>query len=58
MINEQGHCLDVRDHISEKILYMFSNKSLVYGALEIIFIADYQALVPLLQMLYFFPHIS
>ena len=46
MINEQGHCLDVREDISERkwIFYMFSSKSLVSGALilETIFIADYQ----------------
>ena len=34
MINEQGHCLDVRDDISEKneYFYMFSSKLLVTGA--------------------------
>ena len=38
IINEQGNCLDARDDISEKILflaifYMFSYKSLAPGAL-------------------------
>ena len=55
MIDEQGHCFDVRNDISEKlnIFYMFSCKSLVSVAfiLEIIFIADYQAHAPLLKML-------
>ena len=55
IINEQGHCLDVRDGISAKmnICHMFSYTSLLSGAslLEIILTADYQAHVPLLQML-------
>ena len=46
IINEQGHCLDIRGDISEKIniFHMISYKSLVFGAyiLEIIFNADYQ----------------
>ena len=56
MINEQGKCFDVRDAISEKhkYFYMFSSKSVVSGALilQIIFIADYQAHGPLIQMLW------
>ena len=38
MINEQGNCLDVRDHISEKnnifdIFYLFICRSVASGAL-------------------------
>ena len=55
MINEQGNFFDVRDAISEKneYFYMFSSKSVVSDALilQIMFIADYQAHGPLLQML-------
>ena len=50
-INEQGHCLDVSDDISGgggggEYINMISSKSLVSGVfiLEIIFIADYQAM--------------